>query len=56
MRVDSILFDFVEEGIIVLEKDGETEYGIYDGKTTIQWFDTRLPLFVESYLTRIMKN
>ncbi|WP_366842343.1 MraY family glycosyltransferase [Butyricimonas sp.] len=56
LRVDSILFDFVEEGIIVLEKDGETEYGIYDGKTTIQWFDTRLPLFVESYLTRIMKN
>lgn len=56
LRVDSILFDFVEEGLIVLEKEGEAEFGIYDGKTTIRWFDTRLPLAVESYLMRLMKN
>jgi len=56
LRVDSILFEFVEKGLVVLEKDGEVEYGIYDEKTTIRWFDTRLPLFVESYLMRLMKN
>ena len=56
LRVDSILFDFVQEGLITLEKEDEVEYGIYAGKTTIRWFDTRLPIAVEYYLTRLMKN
>lgn len=56
LRVDSILFDFVQEGLITLEKENETEYGIYAGKTRILWFDSRLPLAVESYLMRLMQN
>ena len=56
LRVDSILFDFVQEGLITLEKENEVEYGIYADKTTIRWFDSRLPVAVEYYLTRIMKN
>lgn len=42
LRVDSILFDFVQEGLITLEKENEVEYGIYADKTTIRWFDSRL--------------
>ena len=56
LRVDSILFDFVQEGLITLEKENEVEYGIYADKTTIRWFDSRLPVAVEYYLTRLMKN
>ena len=56
LRVDSILFDFVQEGLITLEKENETEYGIYAEKTRILWFDSRLPLAVESYLMRLMQN
>ena len=56
LRVDSIIFDFVQEGLITLEKENEVEYGIYADKTTIRWFDSRLPVAVEYYLTRLMKN
>lgn len=56
LRVDSILFDFVEKGLITLEKSREVEYGVYAGKTTIRWYDSHLPVTVEKYLVWLMRN